>query len=191
MAKRTGRASDERGTDTRIDETAIQARYGHARARDLYEISGTNQSRFHRFGRRDAMRAKRRIEPTSNLKPLEEATTPRSEGPASQRSRIREPRSDSYTRSRRKLRGLSTRARRCFADPFDLHPRCAASIDGDRSTTAASPEADEPGRISGRGRIGPEKRGEIPKWLNGADCKSAGLWPTEVRILLSPPLRIR
>ena len=29
--------------------------------------------------------------------------------------------------------------------------------------------------------------GEIPKWLNGADCKSAGLWPTEVRILLSPP----
>ena len=29
--------------------------------------------------------------------------------------------------------------------------------------------------------------GEIPKRLNGADCKSAGLWPTEVRILLSPP----
>ena len=32
--------------------------------------------------------------------------------------------------------------------------------------------------------------GEIPKWLNGADCKSAGLWPTEVRILLSPPARL-
>ena len=29
--------------------------------------------------------------------------------------------------------------------------------------------------------------GEVPKRLNGADCKSAGLRPTEVRILPSPP----
>ncbi len=36
-------------------------------------------------------------------------------------------------------------------------------------------------------RIGRRDHGEIPKRLNGADCKSAGLWPTEVRILLSPP----
>ncbi len=29
--------------------------------------------------------------------------------------------------------------------------------------------------------------GQVPKWLNGADCKSAGLRPTEVRTLPCPP----
>jgi hypothetical protein len=31
--------------------------------------------------------------------------------------------------------------------------------------------------------------GEVPKRLNGADCKSVGIKPTEVRILPSPPRR--
>ncbi len=30
--------------------------------------------------------------------------------------------------------------------------------------------------------------GWIPKWSNGADCKSAGLAPSEVRSLLHPPI---
>ena len=32
------------------------------------------------------------------------------------------------------------------------------------------------------------KDGGIPEWPKGADCKSAGLRPTEVRILLPPPI---
>jgi hypothetical protein len=35
--------------------------------------------------------------------------------------------------------------------------------------------------------LGAPESGEVPEWLKGADCKSAGLRPTKVRILPSPP----
>ena len=44
----------------------------------------------------------------------------------------------------------------------------------------------EAARTTERAR-GVHDHGGIPKRLNGADCKSAGPWPTEVRILLPPP----